>query len=100
MSEKTKIIPFDQNIILYSRKAIRDMLKTTADEGYTRIGIDLSSFETLDSDALGLIVYNYVIFKDLGVELFLVNPSPKVMILLDNTRLNNVLKVERIKNKS
>lgn len=94
MEKTSKIIKLDADMLSISRKVLEDKLRGILEEGYHRIGVDLKDQPSINSEAVGLLAYNYVVLHDLGAELFLVNPSIRVMNILESTGLVKVIKVE------
>ncbi len=99
MGEKTAIFQFVDDILDLSRKSFSDKLLQLRDQGHNRIGIDLSDKPYLNSESIGVLAYNYVVLHDLGVEIFFMNPAPKVIQILRSTGLDRVIKIEYTKPK-
>lgn len=94
MAKETKTLKLDDEILSLPRKSLNDRLLGMRDEGVERIGIDLSEKPYLNSEAIGMLAYNYVVLHDFGTELFLLNPSARVLKTLESTGLNRVIKIE------
>jgi anti-anti-sigma factor len=94
MEKTCKIIKLETDMLQLSRKGLEDRLQMIKNEGFERIGIDLKEQPSLNSMAIGILAYNYVVLHDLGAELFLVNPSMRVMKVLESTGLVRVIKIE------
>ena len=82
----------EEEVFRFSR-AIRDLIQ----KGDTRIAIDISGIEFMESHALGILVSHFLAMQRQGRELFLINsnsdPSLYMARLLENTRLNEMIRV-------
>jgi anti-anti-sigma factor len=95
MSESnSRTIKIGADVLVRSRKELAESLKKIKEEGVKRVGIDLSDIPVMDSEAIGMIAYNYVILHDFGGELFIVNPSERVEKVLESTGLSKIIKIE------
>lgn len=94
MDDKTKIIQIGDEVLDMSRKTFSDRLMEIKKQGFTRIGLDLSKRPFLNSEAIGVIAYNYIVLHDMGTELFILNPSTAIKDILESTALEKVIRVE------
>lgn len=97
MEEKSVVLQIVDDLLDLSRKSFNDKLLKHKDQGYKRIGIDLSDKPYLNSESIGVLAYNYVVLHDMGVEIFFVNPAAKVIQVLQSTGLDRVIKIEYTK---
>ncbi len=96
MGKKGKTIKLDKDIFTKSRKALNDRLMVLKNEGHKHIGLDISEISYLDSEGIGQLAYNYVFFRELGTELYAINPGEQVTKVLERTRLCQIMRIERL----
>lgn len=94
MEDKNKPIIMADEVLKLSRKSFYNKLLKVRAENSKRIGIDLSKSPYLNSEAIGILAYNYVVLHDLGTELYFIDPSPNVLKILRDTGLSKVIKIE------
>lgn len=71
---------------------VRERLNTLVQEGKTRLVIDLSAVEAVDSTGLGAMISGLKAARKNGGDLQIVNPNASVTKLLELTSLDYVLK--------
>ncbi len=94
MGGQSTVIKIVDEILDLSRKSFNDKLLNLKEQGYARIGVDLSEKPYLNSESVGVLAYNYIVLHDMGVEIFFVNPSRDVVRILESTGLNRVIRIE------
>ena len=80
----------DHHSAVAIRTQIDDMIRTTRPQ---RLDIDMSVIDFMDSSGLGLIMGRYAVMKDMGGELCVTDPSPrvqKIMTLAGMERIVNI----------
>jgi len=93
-SDRSKTISLGEDFVEMSRKDLSAKLMKIKDEGYNRIGIDMSKNSYVNSEVIGMIAYSYVVLHELGTELYIVNPLPGVKKILVETGLNKIIRVD------
>jgi anti-sigma B factor antagonist len=68
-------------------------LKSLINEGNARVVLDMQGVTYANSTALGALVTQADAFRDAGGELLLVNPQPKVNLVIEMLGLNTVLPI-------
>ena len=80
----------DHHSAVAIRTQIDDMIRTKRPQ---RLDIDMSVIDFMDSSGLGLIMGRYAVMKDMGGELCVTDPSPrvqKIMTLAGMERIVNI----------
>jgi anti-sigma B factor antagonist len=72
---------------------LRQRLVELATEGRAWVVVDLSGVEFLDSTGLGVLVSGLRRFRSLGGDLTLAGPQPRIVRVLDITRLDRAFDV-------
>lgn len=75
-------------------KALREMMREMADQGFKKILLNLRNVGYIDSSGLGELVKAYTTVRGHGGHLKLVQVSPRVHDLLEITKLHLVLEIE------
>lgn len=71
---------------------LREQLHNLVRVGNTRIVVDLSAVETIDSSGLGALISGLKAARQGGGDLRISSPSEQVLAVLELTNLNRVLK--------
>jgi len=71
---------------------LREQLHTLVRAGHTRIIVDLSAVETIDSSGLGALISGLKAARQGGGDLQIASPGEQAMAVLELTNLNRVLK--------
>ncbi|MDV6260314.1 STAS domain-containing protein [Rhodococcoides yunnanense] len=71
---------------------LRALLHKLAEDGQSRIVIDLSGTDFIDSSGLGALVSGLKAARQAGGDLRIATPSPQVETVLELTNLNRVLR--------
>ena len=87
------VISVGGDIDLYSSPRLRDAIFAEIDVGGGRLALDLSEVRYMDSSGVAILVEGLQRAKKAGVGFKLVAPSPKVMQVLEMTRLDSVFEV-------
>jgi anti-sigma B factor antagonist len=75
--------------------AVRDVMRSLADQGKKHIVLNLAAVNFVDSSGLGELVRTHASVRSHGGQLKLVNPSKHVHDLLKMTKLDRVLDIEQ-----
>jgi anti-sigma B factor antagonist len=75
--------------------AVRDVMRSLADQGTKHIVLNLAAVNFVDSSGLGELVRTHASIRSHGGQLKLVNPSKHVHDLLKMTKLDRVLDIEQ-----
>jgi len=78
---------------LQAAPEIKQEITRWSDQDHTRIVVDLSRVSYLDSTGLGVLVGALKRLREKDGELRLVHPTPRVMRVLEITRLVNVFQI-------
>jgi anti-sigma B factor antagonist len=87
------VISVGGDIDLYSSPRLRDAIFAEIDRAVARLALDLSKVRYMDSSGVATLVEGLQHAKAAGVGFKLVAPSPKVMRVLEMTRLEAVFEV-------
>ena len=71
---------------------LRDQLRNLVQSGSSRVVVDLSEVESIDSSGLGALISGLKAARNAGGDLRISAPSAQVMAVLELTNLNRVLK--------
>jgi anti-anti-sigma factor len=71
---------------------LRDQLRGLVESGHTRLVVDLSGVETVDSSGLGALISGLKAARQSGGDLRIAAPSEQATAVLELTNLNRVLK--------
>jgi anti-anti-sigma factor len=72
--------------------ALRKVLRAIVDEGNSRIVVDLSGTEFIDSSGLGALISGLKAARQAGGDLRIAAPSKQVIAVLEVTNLNRVMR--------
>ncbi len=72
---------------------LRDQLHELVGSGSSRIVVDLSGTDFIDSSGLGALVSGLKVARQAGGDLRIAAPTPQVVTVLELTNLNRVLRV-------
>ena len=93
----TPILKLTGRIIDVESKKLKKKFESIYKKKYSRIVIDISFTEFIDSHGLGVIVYYHTLLQKAGRELILLNrntnPQAYMPRLLELTRLNMVFRI-------
>ena len=70
---------------------LREQLHSLVQGGHTRIVVDLSDVETIDSSGLGALISGLKAARQAGGDVRIASPSEQVMAVMELTNLNRVL---------
>lgn len=87
------VISVGGDIDLYSSPRLRDAIFAEIDRPVARLAVDLSQVRYMDSSGVATLVEGLQRAKASGAGFKLVAPSPKVMRVLEMTRLESVFDV-------
>ena len=73
--------------------ALREIVRDLADKGNTRVVLNLSQVQYVDSSGVGELVKTHTTMRSRGGQLKLANPSKRVSDLLHMTRLSSVFDI-------
>jgi anti-sigma B factor antagonist len=88
------VISVGGDVDLYSSPRLRDAVFAEIDSAVTRLAIDLSEVRYMDSSGVATLVEGLQRAKAAGAGFKLIAPSPKVMQVLEMTRLDSVFEIE------
>jgi anti-sigma B factor antagonist len=87
------VISVGGDIDLYSSPRLRETIFAEIDRAVPRLALDLSEVRYMDSSGVATLVEGLQRAKAAGIGFKLVEPSPKVMQVLEMTRLDSVFEV-------
>lgn len=70
---------------------LREQLRTVIDAGDSRVVVDMSGVDAIDSSGLGALLYGLKAARQAGGDLRIVAPNQQVRSVLDVTRVNTLL---------
>jgi anti-sigma B factor antagonist len=71
---------------------LRTLVSDTVDAGSTRVVIDLEQTQFLDSSGLGALIAGLKMTRQAGGDLRIARPNDQVLIVLELTQMNTVLR--------
>jgi anti-sigma B factor antagonist len=77
-----------------SGTVLSDVIRDLASKGHRKILLNLKDVKYIDSSGMGDVVRSFTGLQRLGGELKLLSPAPRVLEVLQMTRLHKVLKIE------
>ncbi|HSR51840.1 MAG TPA: STAS domain-containing protein [Acidobacteriota bacterium] len=93
------IIPEGELLAGQGDAELKAEMERLIEEGQRRIAVDFSDVPYIDSSILGQLVHGYSILKKEGGALKLLNPSKRIVDVLNLTRLISVFEVYEDKHK-
>ena len=91
LADTTVLRLFGRIVAGREAESLKDAVAAEADKRL--VVVDLAAVQAIDARGLGLLVFLQTLGYALGFELHLVNPTPRVLEVLDLTRLDSVLEV-------
>ena len=92
ISDDTVVLRPDVRLNLVVANDLRDQLRDLVHRGYSRIVVDLSGVESIDSSGLGALVAGLKAARQAGGDLRITGPGSQVVAVLELTNLDKVLK--------
>jgi anti-sigma B factor antagonist len=77
-----------------SGTVLSDVIRNLASKGHRKILLNLKDVKYIDSSGMGDVMRSFTGLQRLGGELKLLSPAPRVLEVLQVTRLHKVLKIE------
>ena len=71
---------------------LRKQLIGLVEEGHTRVVVDLSAVELIDSSGLGALVAGFEAARDNGGDLKIMSPNEQATLVMELTNVNRVLR--------
>lgn len=90
--DDTVVLRPDARLNLAVAPDLREQLRGLVQGGYSRIVVDLSGVESIDSSGLGALVSGLKAARQAGGDLRITAPGPQVVAVLELTNLDKVLK--------
>lgn len=81
----------DHHSAVAVRTAIDDMIKEARPK---KLVIDMSAVELMDSSGLGLIMGRYSLVKEIGGEISVLNPNPRIEKIMSLAGIERIIKIE------
>ena len=81
----------DHHSAVAVRSAIDDMIRTKRP---IRLVVDMSAVELMDSSGLGLIMGRYALMKEIGGQISVLDPSPRVEKIMSLAGMERIIKIE------
>ncbi len=81
------------DVDLYSSPRLREVIFAEIDRAVARLALDLSEVRYMDSSGVAILVEGLQRAKAAGARFTLVAPSPRVMRVLEMTRLDSVFEI-------
>ena len=80
----------DHHSAVAIRTQIDDMIRSKRPKS---LNIDMSVIDFMDSSGLGLIMGRYAVMKDIGGELYVTDPSPRVQKIMSLAGMERVINI-------
>jgi len=93
VNNQTAVVAPVGEVDLHTAPEIKQHIAALSDQGCTQIVVDLSRIDYMDSTGLGVLVGALKRLREKDGELRLVQPTPRVMRVLEITRLVNVFQI-------
>ena len=77
-----------------SGTVLSDVIRDLTSKGHRKILLNLKDVKYIDSSGMGDVMRSFTGLQRLGGELRLLSPAPRVLEVLQVTRLHKVLKIE------
>ena len=92
-SDGIAVLAADGRINLVTAPELRRAVQSVVDEGHTRLALDLSAVEFIDSSGLGALVSGLKMARTAGGDLRLASASDQVTSVLKLTSLDRILRI-------
>ena len=93
ISDSLEVIALPNRLVMANAKDTRDMLKQLIEQGKTRLVLDLTDVEFIDSSGLSVLVSALKVAQKEDGEVVLLSPSDGVRSLIELTRLHQVFEI-------
>jgi len=101
LPEATAVITLSGHLTLGTSLKVADsQMHGAIDEGVTRMVIDLTGVDYLDSAGLGLLVYVYGMIREKKGALRICGVAPRVLSLLQLTKTDTFLSIDQSREES
>jgi anti-sigma B factor antagonist len=91
LDAQTSLVALAGELDLYSADAFRNALDEALDEGATRLAIDLTSVDFIDSVALGVLANAMKRLRNAGGGLAVISGNPQIVRVFEITGLDRML---------
>jgi anti-sigma B factor antagonist len=91
LHDDVAVIRGDGRMNMLAASGLRRTIQSAMSKGASRLVLDLSAVEFLDTTSLGSIVAGMKAARDAGGDLRITAPRPQPALLLEMSRLNQVL---------
>ncbi len=85
------VLQVEGRLNMVSAPQFRDVIHSTVAEGHTRLTIDLSGVEFIDSSGLGALISGLKSARQAGGDLRIASPTEQVKLVLQLTNMERVL---------
>jgi len=86
------VVTPDGRLNMVAAPELREQLRTLVQDGASRVVVDLSGVESIDSSGLGALISGLKAARNAGGDLRIAAPNAQVMAVLELTNLNRVLR--------
>lgn len=93
VDERTAVLHIGGEVDLYNTPQLKEEIVNLIDGGVRRLVVDLSDARYLDSTALGVLIGGLKRLRERNGELRLASPQPRILKVLEITRLLKVFQV-------
>jgi len=101
LPEATAVITLQGNMTLGTSLKVADsQVHGAIDDGFTKIVIDLTEVDYVDSAGLGLLIFTYGTLNEKGGALRLCGVAPRVLSLLQLTKTDSLLPIDQTRAES
>ncbi len=85
------ILRLDGKLNMTTASCLRDHVGTALEDGQTRLTVDMSKIDFMDSSGLGALINGLKAARQAGGDLKIFGPNEQVQLVLRLTNLNNLL---------
>ena len=87
------VVHLDGKLNMVYAPRLRDLINSHVDAGDTRISIDLTKVDFIDSSGLGALINALKVLRQAGGDLRIAAPTEQVKLVLGLTNLDRILKI-------
>ncbi len=91
LGDGVTVVQLEGRLNLVNAPRFRDMVNSAVAEGHTRLAIDLSGVEFMDSSGLGALISGLKSARQAGGDLRISSPTDQVKLVLQLTNMERVL---------
>ncbi len=91
LGEGIAVLHLNGRLNMVTATKLRELVTSTVAQGHTRIAIDLSKVQSIDSSGLGALISGLKTARQAGGDLRIASPNEQVKLVLQLTNMDKVL---------